>query len=122
MNCRTDGPSICGSSWPDCCSTESRICSASSRRTFIRHTLLFLFMPCVERAQRIEQKERFVNEDNVLIERLIFNLGPWCNSPKEVATLWASRIDYFFCSNCGHTSPSPDCFLLNGIPIVSHSS
>ena len=40
-----------------------------------------LFVPCDEEAPRIEQEERFVNQDNVLIERLIFDLGLRCEPP-----------------------------------------
>jgi hypothetical protein len=40
-----------------------------------------LLIPCDEGALRIQQKKRFVYQDNVLIECLIFDLGLRCEPP-----------------------------------------
>jgi hypothetical protein len=51
-----------------------------------------LFIPCDEGALRIQQKKRFVYQDNVLIERLIFDLGLRCEPPKEVVELLTGAL------------------------------
>ena len=53
----------------------------STKIQVVMNSLLFLFMPCVKRAPKDRTEERFVNEDNVLIERLIFDLGLRCEFP-----------------------------------------